>query len=113
MINVIAFPRKHKPKVPDQPSPADFDPADPPLVGPLCAEIVADLRYHRKVERLHSKGPRVVAEFLAELGADRLIATIIDEMLDRYLALADEALDTTEACDFWPAPIHLTHGATG
>ncbi len=106
MINVIAFPRKHKPKVPDQPSPVDFDPADPPLVGPLCVAIVADLRYHRKVERLHSKGPRVVAEFLAELGADRLIATIIDQMLDRYLALPDEALDATGARDFPPVPNH-------
>ena len=43
---------------------------------------------------------------LAELGADRLIATIIDQMLDRYLGLPDEAVDATGARDFPLVPIH-------
>ena len=34
------------------------------------------------------------------------MATIIDQVLGRYLALADGASDTTGAHDFPPAPIH-------
>ncbi len=92
MLNIIAFPKKLKSKVSArvEPRSADFDPADPPLIGPLCAQIVADLRFRRKVQRLLAKGDRLIVEMLAELGADRLIATIIDQMLDRYLGLADE-----------------------
>ncbi len=77
----------------------------PRLLGPIAAEIVADLTFRRRVTRLHERGPRVVAEFLAELGAECLMATVIDEMLNRYLALADEALDATGARDFPPVPI--------
>ncbi len=70
----------------------------------------ADVRFRRKVRRLLGRGDRLIVEMLAELGAERLIATIIDQMLDRYLALADEALDATGARDFPPAPIHGVRG---
>ncbi len=66
----------------------------------------ADVRFRRKVRRLLGRGDRLIVEMLAELGADRLIATIIDQMLDRYLALPDEALDATGAHDFPPVTIH-------
>ncbi len=78
----------------------------PRLLGPIAAEIVGALTFRRRVTRLHARGPRVGVEFLAELGAARLIATIIDQMLDRYLGLADEALDATGARDFPPQPLH-------
>ncbi len=66
----------------------------------------ADLEFRTKVRRVLAKGDRLIVEMLAELGADRLIATIIAQMLDRYLGLADEALDATGARDFPPVPIH-------
>ncbi len=62
----------------DEP-PADFNPADHPIIshhffglrpiGEVAGEVVADLRFGWKVQRLHRLGPRAVGEFLAELGA--------------------------------------------
>ncbi len=66
----------------------------------------ADVRFRRKVRRLLGRGDRLIVEMLAELGAERLIGTIIDQMVDRYLALSDEALGVTGARDFPPVPIH-------
>ncbi len=77
----------------------------PRLLGPIAAEIVADLRFRRRVRKLYERGPRVVAEFLAELGTERLMATVIDQKLDRFLTVPDEALDATGGHDFPPAPI--------
>ena len=37
-------------------------------IGPVAAEIVADLRFRRQVLRLHRLGPRAMAELLAEIG---------------------------------------------
>ncbi len=76
------------------------------LPGPIAAEIVADLRFRRRVRKLHERGPRIVAEFLDELGGERLITTVIDQMLDRYLALSDRALGAAGGRDFPPLPIH-------
>lgn len=61
-------------------------------IGVIAAEIVADLRFGRAVERLHAKGPRAVGELLAELGAERSITTIIETKLDRFAAIDDEVL---------------------
>ena len=41
----------------------------PRLLGPIATEIAADLRFRRRVRKLHERGSRIVAEFLAELGA--------------------------------------------
>ena len=73
--------------------------------GALAAEIVADLRFRRQVERVHALGPRVTAEMLAEIGAERAIMTLIDEKLDRYVDLDPEALEATGGDGFWPVPI--------
>ncbi len=99
--------------------PIDFDPADHPIIarhvfgvspfrpiGVVAAEVVADLRFRRQVQRLHGLGDRVLGEFLAELGAERAIQTIIDTKLDRYAGLDPEALEATGGNDFWPAPLH-------
>ncbi len=56
-------------------------------IGSFAAEIVADLRFRRQMERLHRLGPRVTAELLAELGSERSIQTIIDEKVARYAAI--------------------------
>ena len=67
---------------------------------------IADLRFRRQVKRLHARGPRVVAELLAELGAERGIQTIIDEKVDRYASINDAALDAIGGREFPPIPLH-------
>ena len=74
--------------------------------GAVAAEIVADLRFRRAVERLYRKGPRVIAELLAELGAERSITTIIENKLDRFGQIDDEALRATGGDRFTPSPPH-------
>lgn len=99
--------------------PADFDPAAHPIIsrhffgiepfrpiGQVAAEVVADLKFRRQVERLHGLGPRATAELLAEIGAERAIGTLIDQKLDRYAAMRPEALKATGGDGFWPVPIH-------
>ena len=75
-------------------------------VGAIAAEVVQDLAFRRKVQRLVAKGDRVVAEMLGELAAHRNLGTVIDELLDHYLAIPDEALDIANGRDFPPAPLH-------
>ena len=75
-------------------------------IGKVAAEVVADLKFRRQVLRLHRRGPRVIAELLAELGAERSIMTLIDGKLERYAALNPEALGATGGDQFWPAPLH-------
>ncbi len=75
-------------------------------ISPIAAAIVADIAFRRKVERLHARGPRAVLEILAEIGAERSIRTIIDQTLDRHLAVSDQALEAVGG-DRLPAdPIH-------
>ena len=80
-------------------------PAPPGTISNVAAEIVADMRFRRKVERLHGLGPRVTAELLAELGAERSIRTVIDNKLDRYAGLNPKAVMVTGGDEFWPAPL--------
>ena len=75
-------------------------------IGEVAAKIVSHLPFQRKVERLHALGPRVTAELLAEIGAERSIQTVIDQKLDTYAQLEPEALETTGGDDFWQPPLH-------
>ena len=100
MLNIIPFPKTRKYKGDGQTNSADFDPADPPLVGPTCAQITADPKFHRKVQRVLAKGERPIVEMLAEIGVRYGLTTEIDRLLDRYGSLPDEALDVTEGRDF-------------
>ncbi len=74
-------------------------------IGSIAAEVVADLRFRRQIQKLHDLGPRPIAEFLGELGAERSIRSIIDRKLERYAALDPKALEATNGSDSWPAPI--------
>ncbi len=97
--------------------PPGFDPRKFPIlsehwfgwrpVGVVAAQVVQDLAYRRKIKHLVAKGDRVVGEMLAELAADRNLGTVIDQLLDRYLAIPDEALDIANGRDFPPAPLHV------
>ena len=75
-------------------------------IGRIAAGVVVDLVFRRKVERLHSLGPRVTAELLAQLGAERSIMTVISQMLDQYVHLDPKALEVTGADRFSPAPLY-------
>ena len=78
----------------------------PRAIGAIAADVVADLRFRRQVERLHAKGPRLLAELLAELGAERSIQATIDEKVARYVDIPTEALDAAGGNAFWPPPLH-------
>ncbi len=74
-------------------------------IGQSAAEAVADLRFRRQVQLLHALGPRVTAELLAEIGAERSITTIIDRKLTRYAELEPETLEAVGGDRFWPLPL--------
>ncbi len=48
-----------------------------------------------------------MTEFLAELGAERGIQTVVDQKLARYVQLEPEALEATGGDDFWPTPLNV------
>jgi hypothetical protein len=52
-----------------------------------------DRRFRRDVKRLHRLGPRVLCEFLAELGARRMCRTEIEGLAARYARLDPAILD--------------------
>jgi len=79
-------------------------------IGAVAAEIVTDLRFRRRVLRLHNLGARAVGEMLAELGAERGIQTIIDQKLDTYGGLNPEVLEAVGGDDFWPVSLHEVRG---
>ncbi len=100
-------------------APVNFNPATCPIIarhwfgiepfrpiGQVAAEVVADLRFRRRVQQVHRLGDRVLGEFLAEIGAERGIQTIIDRKLERYAQLDPEALEAAGGNEFWPAPLH-------
>jgi hypothetical protein len=49
-------------------------------------------RFGRLCDQLHRRGPRVLREFLAALGAERMITTIIEQKLQRYRHLSPDLL---------------------
>lgn len=75
-------------------------------LGEAAAKIVADLSFQRRVEKLHRKGPRVIAEFLGEIAARHSLQMPIELLLDRYSAIDDCALEATGGDRFPPPPIH-------
>ncbi len=54
---------------------------------------------------LPAVGDRALGEFLAELGAERGITTIIDQRLERYAELESEVLQAAGGDEFWPTPV--------
>ncbi len=100
-------------------SPADFDPAAYPIIARhffgieprrsttvVTADAVADLRFRRRVARLHRLGPRATAELLAEIGAERAIQTVIDKKLATYVSIEPEILEAAGGDEFWQPPLH-------
>ena len=75
-------------------------------IGEVAAEVVADLNFRRKAQQLYRLGDRVLGEFLAELGAERGIATVINQKLERYTEIEPEVLEAAGGGSFWPSPLH-------
>jgi len=75
-------------------------------IGLAAAEAGADLRFRRQVERIHALGPRVTAELLAEIGAERGITTLIERKVERYAALDPKAVRLTGGDRFPATPIY-------
>ena len=80
------------------------DPFQP--LGEVAAKIVAGLRFRRKVVRLYDRGPRPIAELLAELGAEQSLSVEIERKIDQYLNVSDAALDAAGGRDLPPVPLH-------
>ena len=74
-------------------------------IGRIASEVVADLRFQRRVIDL-CKRPRLIAELLAHLGAERGITTRIDQLVEEYADLDPAALEATGGEDFWQPPLH-------
>ena len=100
-------------------APADLDPAIHPIIskhwfgieplrpiGPIAAEVVAGLRFRRKVQRLHRLGDRVLAEALAHLGAKHGIQTSVERTVEHFAEIDPEALEVAGGDDFWQSPFH-------
>jgi hypothetical protein len=63
-----------------------------------------DTRFERNVGRLHAMGPRALAEFLAELGADSYRMTAIESALERYGRLDPDIVRGLGGDHFPPRP---------
>ncbi len=72
-------------------------------IGPIAAEVVANLRFRREVERMCHLGSRTVYEFLTEIGEQRLCRTYLEQRIRRYADIDPEHL---AACggDTFPRP---------
>lgn len=79
-------------------------------VNGASAALVADPTFHRQLETLCARGPRLPVELLAELAAEHGLEVTIREKIRRYLDIPDEALDLTGARQLPPLPIHAVQG---
>ena len=82
----------------------------PASVNSASAALVADSPFHRQLETLCAKGPRLPVELLAELAIEYDIEAAIRKKLRRYLDIPDDALDLAGASQLPPSPIHAVHG---
>lgn len=73
--------------------------------GAVAADIVADLKFRRLVGRVHALGPRVVAELLAEIAAERSIMVLIEQKLERYAALPVGVVEALNAAEMPAVPL--------
>jgi hypothetical protein len=73
-------------------------------MGAISAELVADLVFRRRVIAL-CRRPRLMTELLAEIAAEQNIRIEIEAKLGRYCGLPAEALASSGADRFQPAPL--------
>ena len=78
----------------------------PRPIGAIAAEIVADMKFRRKVIRLRRQGDRALCEAFAHLGAKHGIQTSIEQTIERFAGIEPEALEAAGGDNFWQPPIH-------
>ena len=71
----------------------------------IAAEVVADMHWRREIKRLHRLGPRVLAELLAEIAAERGIRVLVERKIDKFASINPETLEAAGGDAFWPVPI--------
>jgi hypothetical protein len=76
-----------------------------PSPASIAASIVSDRCFRRQVETL-CRLPRLAAELLAELAAERGMVSLVRSKLDRYCSLPASALAATGGDRFPPTPLH-------
>ncbi len=106
MFNIAPLPETHKSKGDGQPGSVGRGLADPLSIEPVAAAISADLVFCRKVQRVLAKGERPIVELLAEIGVRYGLTVAIDQLLDRYEHIPDEALDVANGRDLPSAPVY-------
>ena len=67
---------------------------------------IRDLRFRRDVDQLCRLGPRVVYEYLAEIGGARNILTLIEDRVAVYANLDPARLAAVGGDRLSPLPIH-------
>jgi hypothetical protein len=73
-----------------------------------AAAYRAEARFRRDVERVHSLGPRVLLELLAELGRERLMRTVMEAKVSKYASRLDPDVLRALGADRFPAgPIRV------
>jgi hypothetical protein len=70
----------------------------------VYSDKIHDPNYRRNVTRLHAMGPRVLGEFLAELGAGSYRMTDIESALERYSRLDPDIVRGLGGNRFPPRP---------
>jgi len=60
---------------------------------------LAEERFRRSLLALYRRGPRLVVEYVEQVGRDRAIAGYLEDLLGHFLDLPDEALDITGGRD--------------
>ncbi len=68
--------------------------------------MVSDVAFRRLVARVWAKGARAVAELLGEIATEFSIRTAVEEKLETYANIDNEALEATGGDRFPPIPLH-------
>jgi hypothetical protein len=63
---------------------------------------LAEARFRRRAATLIARGPRPMTELLVHVARDCLLGTYLDQLVERYLAVPEAALDITGAREMPP-----------
>ena len=76
-------------------------------LGELVEDLVADLRFHRQVEKLHRLGPRATGELLLEIAECLGCRSFVDQRLKAYAAHDPKVVKALDGDRFPRPPLYL------
>lgn len=79
-------------------------------VSEVARDVMRELRFRRAVAKVHSLGPRVMAELLAELGARYLQRRAVEDAVEGYAALDPDVIRALRADEPLPPVIRQVSG---